>query len=214
MAHGVPGTWMPPTSLTMAIRDSVLRRLVAVQGQRERAADAPVVEGLLLVVHRHQQHAVPGALLHGDLRPQRLHQAVAVRRGEAAELDMRALAADGRHLGGGRRDEDARGSRRDRACPCPSSPGSSSRPSASPCTCSTNLKGPVPHHVLLVPAHVAGEDVGLVDPAIRRDARLTRKDASGHLSRKRTVWGSGASTASTARYVPLRIRDDARPAGR
>src|SRR6266511_1431297 len=75
--------------------------LVAVEGEGQRAADAFVVEGLALVIDRHERDAVPGALLHRDLRAERLDQAVAVRGGEAAELDVSALAPDGRDLGRG-----------------------------------------------------------------------------------------------------------------
>ena len=50
------------------------RRLVAVERQGQRPAHALVVERLPLVVHGDELHAVPGALLHGDLRPQRLHE--------------------------------------------------------------------------------------------------------------------------------------------
>src|SRR3989441_3132195 len=40
------------------------RALIAIEGQRERAAHALVVERLVLVVHGHEDQAVPGTLLH------------------------------------------------------------------------------------------------------------------------------------------------------
>src|SRR5262249_4774132 len=84
----------------------VLRGLPAVEGQSESAPHALVVERLALVVDGHQREAIPPALLHRDLGPEGLHKAVALGWREAAELRMRALAADGRDLGGRRGDED------------------------------------------------------------------------------------------------------------
>ena len=75
-----------------------LRGLVAVEGEREGPPHPLVVEGLLLVVHRDEVQAVPRALLHRDLVAQRLDEAVALGRAEAAELDVGPLAADRGHL--------------------------------------------------------------------------------------------------------------------
>src|SRR2546422_6196558 len=83
-----------------------LRPLVTIEGERERAAHALVVEGLALVVERDQDHAVPGALLHGELRAERGDEAVALGGREAAGLYVRSLAADRRHLGRRVLDED------------------------------------------------------------------------------------------------------------
>src|SRR6059036_601799 len=76
-----------------------LRALVPVEGQGEGPARAPVTPRLPLVIHADQEHAIPRALLHRHLRAERLHDAVALRRREAAELDVGPLAADRRHLG-------------------------------------------------------------------------------------------------------------------
>src|SRR5207247_1453055 len=77
-----------------------LRRLPAVEGERQGSAHALVVEGLALMVHRHELATAPRALLHRDLRPQRGQERVAVGRTEAAELDVGALAPNGGDLRG------------------------------------------------------------------------------------------------------------------
>ena len=145
----------------------ILGRLVAIERERQCATNALVVEGLALVVHRHQRDAVPGALLHGDLRPERLDERVAVRRGEAAELDVRAFPADRGHLGRRRGDEER---------PIPVQIGLALVPVvrillADPVRALhvlDELERPGTHHVRLVPADVAGQDVRLEDPVVGR----------------------------------------------
>src|SRR5256712_9066912 len=83
-----------------------LRALVAVERVREREAYLLVIQGLLLVVHGDEQDAVPGALPYRDPRAQGCHEAVPLGGREAAELDVRSLTADRRHLGRGVLDEE------------------------------------------------------------------------------------------------------------
>ena len=56
-----------------------LRALPAIQSEGEGPPDASVVEGLALVIYGERVDAFPGALLHGDLRPERRHQGVPLR---------------------------------------------------------------------------------------------------------------------------------------
>src|SRR4029434_9530706 len=73
---------------------------ISIQGERQRAPDALVVEGLLVLVNRYPRGAVPRALLHRDLLSEGVDEAVALGGREAAELDVRPLRADRRDLGG------------------------------------------------------------------------------------------------------------------
>ena len=57
------------------------------------------------MVHGHQENAVPGALLHGDFRPQSFDDFVALLGRQATELDVRPLALEGRHACRGVTDE-------------------------------------------------------------------------------------------------------------
>ena len=75
----------------------VLGALPAIQGERQGPAHAHVVEGLSLVVRRGEKHAVPVALLHGDVLAERGDEVVASLGREAAELDRRPVAADRLH---------------------------------------------------------------------------------------------------------------------
>src|SRR5207248_1894043 len=75
-----------------------LRALVPVERERERAPHALVIPRPLLVVAGDEEDAVPRALLHDDLVPERAHDAVTLRRRNAAELDVRALRAQPAHL--------------------------------------------------------------------------------------------------------------------
>src|SRR5262244_3997097 len=84
----------------------ILRGFPAIEGQGERAPHPPVFERLALVVDGDQGEAVPRALLNGDLGAEGLHEAVPFGRSEAAELRVRPLTADGRHLCGRGGDED------------------------------------------------------------------------------------------------------------
>src|SRR2546422_5163008 len=99
----------PPRSTLFPYTTLFRSALVAVEGQGQRPADPPVVERFPLVVHRDQQVAVPGALLHRDLGAHGADEALTLGRREAAELDVRALAPDRRHLRGGVLDEERAG---------------------------------------------------------------------------------------------------------
>jgi hypothetical protein len=122
-----------------------------------------VVERLLLVVHGDEIQAVPGALLHGDLVAQRLDELIPLRRAEAAELDVGAPGPNRRHLLRRRRDKER---------PVPVEIGLTLVPVVGillshPLRALDVLdeqEGPGAHDVRLVPMHVLGQDVGLVDP--------------------------------------------------
>src|SRR2546422_7502760 len=77
----------PPRSTLFPYTTLFRSALVAVEGQGQRPADPPVVERFPLVVHRDQQVAVPGALLHRDLGAHGADEALTLGRREAAELD-------------------------------------------------------------------------------------------------------------------------------
>src|SRR5947207_3304386 len=66
----------------------------AIDRQRERAADADIIERLSLVVGCDEEAAIPVAGLHGDPVTKRPDQLVARRRRQAAEFDGGAVAAD------------------------------------------------------------------------------------------------------------------------
>src|SRR5262249_20311290 len=83
-----------------------LGALVGVESQGQGAAYALVPERLLLMVEGDQDDAVPGALLHGDLVAEGLHDAVPLRGAEAAELRVRPLAPHGGDHGRRRGHED------------------------------------------------------------------------------------------------------------
>ena len=74
----------------------------AVERQRKRLSDPRIVKRLAALVRRCKQNAVPVAFLDRDLVAQGFHQIVTSLRREAAELDRRAVAANGlqaqRHL--------------------------------------------------------------------------------------------------------------------
>ena len=80
----------------------VLRAAPAVDRQGQRLAHPWVVERRAAVVRGYHQHAVPVALLDGDLVAQCVYQVITLLRRETAELDRRAVALDrlnpGRHL--------------------------------------------------------------------------------------------------------------------
>src|SRR4029450_8680348 len=71
-------------------------RPVAIQREREGAADAAIAERLFLVVDGDQEAAVPRALLHGDFLAERPDDVVSLGRGEATELDVGGAPADSR----------------------------------------------------------------------------------------------------------------------
>ena len=145
----------------------VPRRLVAIERECQRATNALVVEGLAFLVHGHQRQAVPGALLHGDLRSERGDERIAVGRGETPELDVRAFPADGGHLGGVGVDEDGAIAVEVRAALVPVVGVLLADPVRA-LHVLDELEGPGAHHVRLVPADVPGQDVGLEDPVVGR----------------------------------------------
>src|SRR6266496_4495171 len=110
-----------------------------------------------------RSHPVPRALLDRDLRPERLYQAVAVRRGEAAELDVGALAPDGRPLRRRRGNEDGAVAVEVRLALVPVV-GVLLADQVRALHVLDELERARPHHVRLVPVHVPGENVRLVDP--------------------------------------------------
>ena len=147
-----------------------LRRLVPVQRERQRAAHALVVEWLLLVVDGDHQDAIPGRLLHRDLVAERADDAVALRRAEAAELDMRALAAHRSYLRRRIAHEDRAEAVEVRLALVP----------VVRVLLADDVRAldvldererPGSHDVLLVPVHVLREDVGLVDEVVGRQER-------------------------------------------
>src|SRR5947207_13874248 len=75
-----------------------------------------------------------------------------------------------------------------------------------PFTCSTNVNGPVPITFFSY-QRTSFARMSALKIQLYGEASVMRNDASGHLSRKRMVWASGASMASTARYCPLRYED-------
>ena len=114
------------------------------------------------MVHRHERQAVPRAFLDRDLRAEGLDEVVALRRGEAAELDVGALPADGRYLGRRRGDEYG---------PVPVEIGLALVPvvgilpphEVRAFHVLDKLERAGAHRVRLVPVYVLGENVRLVD---------------------------------------------------
>src|SRR5262249_45987257 len=101
---------------------------------------------------------------------ERLHQQVALGGREATELDVRALAADRRHLGRRVSDEDGAVAVEVRLALVPVVGGLLAYPVRASHVLAEE-GGARPHDVVLVPAHVLGQDVGFVDPVPRRRQR-------------------------------------------
>src|SRR5262249_24371040 len=136
---------------------------VAIECEREGAADAPIVKRLFLVGDGDQNAAVPGALLHSELVAERTDEVVSLRRGEAAELYVGAPGADGGRLRGVIADEEGLVAVEIWLAAVPVF----GVPAADPAHAFDMLdeeEGPCPHDVRLVPTDIALEDVGLVDP--------------------------------------------------
>ena len=110
------------------------------------------------------------------LLPRAGDEAVAIGGGEAAELDVRALAAHRRHLGRGRADERGAVAVEIRLALVPVVGVLLAHPVRA-LDVLHEEEGARAHHVRLVPAHVLGEDVGLVDPVpgrceVQQEGRL------------------------------------------
>ncbi len=121
----------------------------------------------MLVVHRDQREAIPRALLDGDLGPERLDEAVAVPRSEAAELDVGALAADRGNLGRGRRYENGTVTVEVGLALVPVVGVPLSDPVRA-FHVLDELERSGAHHVRLVPVHVLGQEVRIEDPVVGR----------------------------------------------
>ncbi len=152
-----------------------LRALVPIERQGERLAGALVVPRLLLVVHSDQEHAVPRALLHRDLRAERLHDTVALGGRESPELGVGPLGADRRHLGVGILDDQRAIAVQVRLTLVPVVRILLSGPVRTLHVLHED-EGAAAHDMRLVPVHVLRENVGLVDPV---EGRRQRGDERG-----------------------------------
>ena len=145
MAYGAPGWLRPATVPYLAELDQRPGRLPPVEGQAERPAHPRVVERLLVVVERDGQDARPRALLEDQLVPPAPASGWPGRGAASRPRSPPPPARPGTRPPAPPRPRcTARGSRRGRAAPSRSSPGSSCRARASPARTRPSLKGPVP----------------------------------------------------------------------